>query len=277
MTDHNPTTLVPFDYQGSQVRTVVLDGEPWFVLADLCRVLGIIRSPSAVSERLEDEARRAYPIVDSLRRTQQTTIVNESGMYRVVLRSDKPEALAFQSWLTDEVLPSIRRHGTYATPEALEDMLSDPDTMIRTLTALKEARAARAELTAQVEADAPKVLFAEAVATSASTILVGDLVKILRGNGLQVGANRLFNTLHKGRYLISRRGTDWNMPTQKAMELGLFKVKETAITHSDGHVTVSRTPKVTGRGQAYLIPRLLDGRIPIDNDTASGGRAGSSR
>ena len=152
-------------------------------------------------------------------------------------------------------------------------MLSDPNTMIRTLTVLKDERAARvaaeaarAELTAQAKADAPKVLFANAVSTSASTILVGDLAKILRGNGVNIGANRLFELLRRRGYLINRHGTDWNMPTQRSMELGLFAIKETAITHSDGHVTVSRTPKVTGKGQTYFVARILNGRLPLDDD-----------
>lgn len=266
-------SLIPFDYQGSRVRTVLIDDEPWFVLADLCKVLGIVRSASAVSERLEDGVRRTYPIVDALGRTQNATVVNESGMYRVVLRSDKPEALAFQAWITNDVLPSIRKRGGYLTPEATERVLTDPDFIIRLATSLKEERAARAqaeaqraELTAKVEQDAPKVLFADAVTTSKSNILVGDLAKILRGNGVQVGANRLFEVLRRRGYLVSHKGTDWNMPTQRAMELGLFKIKETAVTHSDGHVTVSRTPKVTGKGQAYFVARILDGRLSLSMD-----------
>lgn len=273
MTTPSKSTLIPFDYRGTQVRTVLIHDEPWFVLTDLCKILGIVRSASAVSERLDDGVRQTYPIVDALGRTQQATVVNESGMYRVVLRSDKPEALAFQAWTTDEVLPSIRRHGMYATDDIIDRMLADPESMIRALTALQDERTARlaaeqrqAELAEQAQRDAPKVLFADAVATSASTILVGDLAKILRGNGVQVGANRLFEVLRRRGFLISRRGADWNMPTQRAMELGLFKVKETAVTHSDGHVTVSRTPKVTGKGQEYFVARILDGRLPLDHD-----------
>lgn len=255
------TTLTPFQYGAHEVRTIAIDGEPWFVLSDLCKVLNL-GTPARVRERLRDGVSQAHPIVDSMGRTQQATIVSEAGMYAVILRSDKPEAGPFQDWVTGEVLPAIRKHGGYLTPAAVEEALADPDTIIRLATSLKEERAARAELEAQRTADAPKVLFADAVSTSQSTILVGDLAKILRGNGVDIGATRLFAVLRETGYLINRKGTDWNSPTQKAMDLGLFRIKETAVTHSDGHVTVNKTPKVTGKGQTYFVERFLSGRIP---------------
>lgn len=118
--------------------------------------------------------------------------------------------------------------------------------------------AERAELLEiEAKANAPKVLFADSVATSKTSILVGDLAKILKGNGLNLGANRLFETLRNEGFLIRRKGTDWNMPTQRSMELGLFEIKETAVSHSDGHITVNKTPKVTGKGQTYFVNRFL--------------------
>ena len=137
-----------------------------------------------------------------------------------------------------------------------------PKTYAEALRAAADAEEARLAAVRQIEADAPKVLFADAVSTSQSTILVGDLAKILRGNGVDIGATRLFAVLRETGYLINRRGADWNSPTQKAMDLGLFKIKETAVTHSDGHVTVNKTPKVTGKGQTYFVERFLSGRIP---------------
>jgi anti-repressor protein len=173
--------------------------------------------------------------------------VNEPGLYSLILGSRKPQAKAFKRWITHEVIPSIRRTGSYGAVAALSR--SD---LARMVLAQEEEKA---QLAAKVEADAPKVLFADAVSVSDTSILVGDLAKILRGNGVEIGANRLFARLREDGYLIRRQGSDWNMPTQKAMELGLFKIKETAVTHSDGHVTVSKTPKVTGRGQAYFVNR----------------------
>ncbi|MFT4227958.1 phage antirepressor [Micropruina sp.] len=251
--------LVPFVYGEHPVRTLSIDGEPWFVLADLARVLGIA-STARLASRLDEGVRLTHTLETAGGR-QQMTIVSEAGMYEVVIRSDKAEAVAFRRWITSEVLPAIRKHGGYLTPELTEQVLTDPDTIIRLATDLKAERARRAELEAKAKADAPKVLFADAVATSKTTILVGELAKILRGNGVEIGQQRLFADLRRDGYLIRREGTDWNMPTQRAMELGLFRIKETAITHSDGHVTVSKTPKVTGKGQRYFVERYLRSEV----------------
>lgn len=236
--------IVPFNFDGEQVRVIAIDGEPWFVLADLCAVLAI-RNVSDTASRLDDDV-KGVATTDTLGGRQQVTVVSEAGMYEVVLLSRKPEARAFKRWITGTVLPEIRKTGSYGVQRALT-----PDEIVHQ--ALQITAAKVQELEAKVEADAPKVLFADSVATSSTTILVGDLAKILKGNGVEVGANRLFEWLRRDGFLISRQGADWNSPTQKSMELGLFKIKETAVTHSDGHVTVSKTPKVTGKGQAYLV------------------------
>lgn len=249
--------LIPFSYEGNTVRALSVGGEPWFVLGDLLRSLGISRRPAAVIERLDDDVRQTYPIPDAVGRVQKTHIVSEAGLYDVIMRSDSPAARPFRRWVTHEVLPAIRRHGGYLTPTKVEEVLSDPDTIILLATQLKDERKRRAELESQVEADAPKVLFADSVASSASSILVGDLAKILRGNGVEIGGIRLFAWMRERGFLVRRRGSDYNMPTQYAMERGLFEIKETAITHADGHVTVSKTPKVTGKGQQYFINKFL--------------------
>ncbi len=260
--------LIPFNYEGTAVRTVIgNDGEPRFVLADLCHVLKL-GNTSMVARRLSDSM-KGLSQIDTPGGSQRMTTVTEAGMYAVVMRSDKPEAVRFQEWVTGEVLPSIRKRGGYLTPEATEKALTDPDFIIQLATSLKEERAKRAALEAENEANKPKVLFADAVTTSHTSILVGDLAKLVQQNGIPLGANRLFKWLRKHGYLISRKGTDWNMPTQKAQELGLFRVKETAVTHPDGHVTVNRTPKVTGKGQEYFISRFLDGRFDIASDIES--------
>ena len=250
------TDILPFQFESHEVRALTINGEPWFVLGDLANVLEI-REVSRLASRISDDLRQTHPIPDRMGRTQNTTIVNEAGMYEVVLRSDKPEAVAFRRWLTTEVLPAIRKHGGYLTPEKVEEALLNPDTIIKLATELKTERAKRAELELQARADKPKVIFADAVAASQGTILVGELAKIMRGNGIEIGQQRLFQWMRENGYLIRRKGSDWNMPTQYAMERGLFEIKETAITHSDGHVTISKTPKVTGKGQQFFINLFL--------------------
>lgn len=250
------TDILPFQFESHEVRALTINGEPWFVLGDLANVLEI-REVSRLASRISDDLRQTHPIPDRMGRTQNTTIVNEAGMYEVVLRSDKPEAVAFRRWLTTEVLPAIRKHGGYLTPEKVEEALLNPDTIIKLATELKTERAKRAELELQARADKPKVIFADAVSASHGTILVGELAKIMRGNGIEIGQQRLFQWMRENGYLIRRKGSDWNMPTQYAMERGWFEIKETAITHSDGHVTISKTPKVTGKGQQFFINLFL--------------------
>ena len=181
------------------------------------------------------------------------TIINESGLYSLVLSSKLPTAKKFRHWVTGEVLPAVRRHGAYLTGPALAEALARPESLYQLLLSFKQEqdarRAAEAScglLAARVEEAKPKVLFADAVTTSEQSILVGDLAKLLKQNGVETGAKRLFARLREEGYLIRRRGADYNMPTQKAMELGLFEVKETSVVHADGRVTVSKTPK---RGQ----------------------------
>ena len=203
-----------------------------------------------------DDEDKGVANCDTLGGKQKLTIINESGLYSLILSSKLPTAKKFKRWVTSEVLPAIRKHGLYATPQAIEAILNDPDTMIKTLQALKKEREEKQKLQQQIEQDKPKVLFADAVSTSKSSILVGELAKILRQNGIDIGQNRLFKWLRDNGYLIKRKGTDYNMPTQYSMNLGLFEVKETTITHSDGHISISKTPKVTGKGQIYFINKF---------------------
>jgi anti-repressor protein len=228
------------------------------VLKDVCDILELT-SPHKVAERLDDDEKGRSQI-PTLGGNQELTVVSESGLYNVILRSDKPEAKKFKRWVTHEVLPTIRRHGAYVTPAKLEELMNDPDSWIKVLTALKEERTAKERLQLEAAENKPKVIFADAVSVSDGTILIGELAKILKGNGIEIGQNRLFEKLRQDGYLIKRKGTDYNAPTQKAMELGLFRVKETAITHSDGHVTISKTTKVTGKGQQYFINLFLGER-----------------
>jgi anti-repressor protein len=245
-----------FNYTDREMRTVVKNGEPWFVAKDVCEVLSISKYRDAVSRLYEDES--ISVLVDTLGGNQEMTAINEAGLYSLIMVSRKPEAKQFKRWITHEVIPSIRKHGIYATQRTLEEMLSNPDTMIKTLQALKDEREHRKLLQLEVDKNKPKVLFADAVSASHTTILIGELAKLIKQNGVDMGQNRMFEWLRNNEYLTKRKGTDYNMPTQKSMELGLFEVKETSISHSDGHITVSKTPKVTGKGQQYFINKFLN-------------------
>ncbi len=243
-----------FNYNSVEVRTIQNDGEPWFVLKDVCQVLGMNNS-RMVADRL-DADEKGVGQSDTLGGKQEMTIINESGLYNVILRSDKPEAKPFRKWVTSEVLPTIRRHGMYATPDTVEKMLADPDTTIKLLETIKQERAARMALEAKAEADKPKVLFADAVSASHTSILVGDLAKLLRQNGVEIGQNRLFSFLREKGYLCSQ-GERYNLPTQRSMDRGWFQVKETTINQPNGSVRITRTVKVTGKGQQYFINLFL--------------------
>lgn len=254
------SNIQPFTYEDHTVRVVTIDGEPWFVLADLCKVLDLAK-PSRVAMRIADDMKGAH-LMSTPGGDQEMTIVSEAGMYEVIIRSDKPEAAAFRRWVTSEVLPSIRKHGGYLTDQKIEDILDNPDTIIQLATKLKSERSKRAALEKQAAIDTPKARFADAVSASHTSILIGDLAKLLRQNGYEIGQNRLFEMLRRDGYLCAAKGGLWNMPTQKAMDLNLFEVKETTIVHSDGHVSISKTTKVTGKGQVYFVTRFLDGRLP---------------
>ncbi|MGG1249881.1 phage antirepressor KilAC domain-containing protein [Brevibacillus agri] len=246
------------------IRMVEVNGKPHFVGVDVARSLEYANPSKAVIDHCKGVSKLGIPSHGGL---QETNVIPEGDVYRLIVKaadqSRNPEIKAkadqFERWIFDEVLPTVRKHGAYLTPEKLEEVLLNPDTLIRLATDLKTEREARIAAQKQIEADKPKVIFAEAVTTSKTSILVGELAKILKQNGIQIGQNRLFQWLRENGYLIKRKGTDYNMPTQKSMEMGLFEIKETSVTHSDGHITISKTPKVTGKGQVYFINKFKDG------------------
>lgn len=238
-----------FEYQNNKVRTVDVDGEAWFVLKDVCGVLDIA-DHKVVARRLDEDEVCQTPLTDSMGRQQSTTIINESGLYHVILRSDKPEAAPFRRWVTNDVLPAIRKTGSYNAPQLTRSQLL--------ATALIAAHEELEEKDKQIETMKPKALFADAVSASSQSILVGEMAKLLSQNGIQMGQNRLFAWMRENGYLIKdRKRTDYNMPTQKSMELRLFEIKETSIAHSDGHTSINKTPKVTGIGQVYFVNLFL--------------------
>lgn len=248
--------LQEFNFQGNQLRTVLIDSEPFFVGKDAATAIGYKNFRDALKTHVKAKYKRESRITTPFG-TQTMTVISEPGLYQLAGESKLPSAGPFQDWVYEQVLPSIRKHGAYMTPETIEKVIYDPDFIINLATQLKDEQAKTAELTADNETMKPKALFADAVATSHTTILVGDLAKVIKQNGVDVGAKRLFAWLREQGYLIKRIGADYNSPTQRAMELGLFEVKETAISHSDGHVTVQKTPKVTGKGQQYFINKFL--------------------
>ena len=240
-----------------QVRGILINDEPYFIGKEVATVLGYIDTKSAISDHVDKEDRTIIQkgqIATLEIPNRGLTIINESGLYSLILSSKLPNAKKFKRWVTSEVLPSIRKYGMYATDE----LLDDPDLLMKVATKLKEEKAKNKALEEEKKMNAPKVIFADAVSTSKSSILVGELAKLLKQNGVDTGEKRLFAYLRKNKYLISRKGTDYNMPTQKSAELGLFQVKETPVVHSDGHISVNKTPKVTGKGQQYFINKFLN-------------------
>lgn len=235
-----------------QVRTVTIDDEPWFVGRDVAEALGYAEPRSAVSKKV-DEADRGVAEMETPSGKQKMTTINESGLYALIFGSKLESAKRFKHWVTSEVLPAIRKHGVYA----VDELLNNPDIAIKAFTALKEEREKNKALQADNARMKPKEIFADAVATSKQSILIGELAKILKQNGYETGEKRLFTYLRDNGYLIRRKGTDYNAPTQRSMEMGLFEVKETAVTHSDGHTTINKTTKITGKGQQYFINKFL--------------------
>lgn len=250
------SNLQEFFFESQQIRVITKNKEPWFILSDVCKILEIGNSRD-VSRRLEDDE-KGVVIIDTLGGPQKITIISEAGLYQVVLLSRKPSAKQFKRWVTHEVLPQIRKHGAYMTSSKIEELLQNPESWVQLLTALKEERLQKNKLLLQIESDKPKIVFADAVSTSQTRILIGELAKILKGNGIEIGQNRLFERLRQDGFLVKRKGSDYNMPTQKSMDLGLFKLKETAVTHSDGHITISKTAKITGKGQQYFLNYFLN-------------------
>ena len=234
------------------VRTLVINSEPWFVGKDVAEALGYKNTKDALAKHVDSEDKE---ILKSQNATLENipnrgvTVVNESGLYSLVLSSKLPSAKKFKRWVTSEVLPALRKTGQYQVKE-----LSGSELMAK---ALIEAQNVLAAKDKQIEEMKPKALFADAVATSHTSILVGELAKILKQNGIDMGQKRLFAWLREKGYLIKRQGTDYNMPTQKAMELGLFEIKEGSYVNGSGVNITTKTPKITGKGQQYFINKFL--------------------
>lgn len=239
-----------FNFENHEVRSLLVDDEPWFVGKDVAEILSYSNTRKALTDHVDDEDKMdGVTIRDSIGRNQKPVLINESGLYSLVLSSKLPSAKKFKRWVTSEVLPALRKTGQYQVKE-----LSGQELMAK---ALIEAQSVLAAKDKQIEQMKPKVVFADAVATSHTSILVGELAKILKQNGIEMGQKRLFAWLREKGYLIKRQGTDYNMPTQKAMELGLFEIKEGSYVNGSGVNITTKTPKITGKGQQYFINKFL--------------------
>lgn len=239
-----------------KLRATQIDCEVWFAATDVAKALGY-RDANQITRALDDDEKRwsEGTLSECTHSHLGIRLINESGLYRVLMRSQRPEAVPFQRWLAHEVVPEIRRNGGYIATSP-ED--SDADIMARALLIAQKTIDRKNELIALHEATIedmkPKALFADAVADSDGTCLIGELAKMMCQNGLEIGQNRLFKLLQRDGYL-GKSGSNRNVPTQRSMDMKLFRIKETAVTHGDGRVTINRTPKVTGKGQAYFIGR----------------------
>lgn len=239
------------------VRTLEVNGEPYFVGKDVALILGYSETAKAIRTHVDDEDKGVSDL-DTPGGKQQVILINESGLYSLILSSKLPKAKEFKHWVTSDVLPSIRRHGAYMTDDVLHRAITDPDFLIQLATELKEEKQKRKQLETKIAQDKPKIIFADAVETSHTSILVGDLAKLLKQNGVDIGQRRLFDWLRENGYLI-KNGASKNMPTQRAMDMKLFEVKERTIANPDGSVRITKTTKVTGKGQTYFIAKFLGG------------------
>ncbi|OAU76276.1 phage antirepressor [Lacticaseibacillus rhamnosus] len=253
--------LQEFNFQGNQLRTVLIDSEPFFVGKDAATAIGYKNFRDALKTHVKAKYKRESRITTPFG-TQTMTVISEPGLYQLAGESKLPSAGPFQDWVYEQVLPSIRKHGAYMTPETIEKAIYNPDFIINLATQLKDEQAKTAALTADNETMKPKALFADAVATSHTSILIGDLAKLIRQNGVDIGQNRLFAWMREHGYLIGS-GERRNMPTQRAMDLELFDIKERTFQNPDGSVRITKTTKVTGKGQQYFINKFLQKGIAV--------------
>lgn len=248
--------IIRFNFNDNEVRAVMHNGDPWFVAADVAKILGY-SATSAMNRSLEDDEKGVHSL-HTLGGEQDFSIISEAGLYSAILRSRVPQAKQFKRWVTHEVLPSIRKHGGYV---AGQEQMS-PEEMV--LASIKFLESKVAEQQAQLQAQAPKVLFADTVTASENSILIGTLAKILAGKGVKIGPNRLFRWMRENGFLCKPAGERHNKPTSKAMELGLFEINESFILSSKGETKPVFTTKVTGKGQEYFINKFLDGQLNIE-------------
>ena len=233
------------------VRVVDVNGEPWFVARDVASALGYVDTTQAI--RMHCEKANDFRGVEMTATATPMKIIPEEDVYALIFGSRLESAKQFRRWICDEVLPTIRKHGGYLTPAKLEEALTDPDTIIRLATNLKAEREKRHALEAQAAADRPKVVFAESIEVAKTSILVGEMAKLIKqATGCDMGQNRFFEWLRANGYL-HKGGSARNMPTQRCIDAGWMEIKEGTRIGSSGECHITRTPKVTGKGQIYFV------------------------
>ena len=245
-----------FNFEELPVRTLTVNEEPFFVGKDVAEILGYSNTRDALYRHVDGEDKDVVKL-DTLGGKQSQTIINESGLYSLIFSSKLESAKRFKRWVTSEVLPAIRKHGLYATDNVIKNTLNNPDYIINVLTEYKKEKEHNLVLEQQVKENKPKVLFADSVAGSDNSILVGELAKLLKQNGVDVGQNRLFKWLRNNGYLIKKSGESYNLPTQQSMDLEILDIQQRVINNPDGSSKITRTPKVTGKGQQYFINKFL--------------------
>lgn len=249
--------LAVFNFENKEVRTLLIDNEPWFIGKEVTEILGYSNPRDALSKHVDDEDKNTVAIRDGNKGNPNQTLINESGLYSLILSSKLPSAKRFKKFVTSEVLPSLRKHGMYATEETIDKILSNPDFGIRLLNELKEEREKTKLLKNENEQLKPKALFADTVSASDTSILIGQLAKLLKQNGNDIGQNRLFKILRKDGYL-GKSGENYNLPTQKSMNLKVMEIKERTVNNADGSVRITKTPMITGKGQVYFVNRYKE-------------------
>lgn len=236
-----------------EIEILVENGKEYFPATEVAKILGYKDPNKAINTHCKKDGWVIRPVIDRLGRTQEKKFINEGNLYRLITKSNLPQAEVFESWVFDEVLPSIRKTGMYATDE----LLNNPDLAIKAFTRLKEEQEKRMQLEKQIEDQAPAVAFANSLSVSDDCILVREMAKLLKQKGINTGEERLFKYFRANGYLISKKGSDWNLPTQKSMNLGLFVIKEGTRQSASEGVKITKTPKITGKGQQYFINKFL--------------------
>lgn len=251
-------------FQNSQfgnLEILTIEGKEWFPAIQVAEILGYTNPRKAIRDHAKERGVTIRSVIDSLGRNQDKKFIDEGNLYRLITRSKLPQADEFEEWVFEDVLPSIRKHGLYATDNVIENTLNNPDYIINILTEYKKEKEHNLTLEQQIKDNKPKVLFADSVAGSDNSILVGELAKLLKQNGVDVGQNRLFKWLRNNGYLIKKSGESYNLPTQKSMDLEILDIKKRVINNPDGSSKITRTPKVTGKGQQYFINKFLAGKL----------------
>lgn len=239
-----------------EIRMIMINNEPWFVGKDIAEVLGYVKERNAIAAHVEAEDKKVAPIQGVLGGKQAMTIINESGLYSLILSSKLPNAKKFKHWVTSEVLPTIRKHGAYMTDEKAFDVLHNAGGLADLL---QQAAEQLKQKDVQIERMKPKALFADAVASSKNSVLIGELAKIIKAKGYDIGQNKLFTWMRENGYLM-KTGEAYNQPTQKSMELGLMEIKKSTINNPDGSIRTTTTTKITGKGQVYFVNKFCGKR-----------------